>query len=157
MIAGMAKLRTSKKSKPEGPDLFAFAAVRGESARLPETAAAVRLEAAALADPTATVSQLLSCLGRLGDEDLLSLVSALGVEAARRGLTPVNVVGSPAPKSGARQKPRLAPAGKSGAPSIPTSKVNAIRAALKAGVKPSAVARQFGVSIKHIKQLFDEG
>ena len=40
--------------------------------------------------------------------------------------------------------------------SMPTSKVNAIRAALEAGVKPGAVARQFGVSIAQIKKLFEK-
>jgi hypothetical protein len=39
---------------------------------------------------------------------------------------------------------------------MPTSKVNAIRASLEAGVKPGVVARQFGVSIAQIKKLFDE-
>lgn len=145
-----------KKSKPEGPDLFAFAAVHREGPRLSEPAAAELAEVAAIADLEATASQLLAGLDRLRDSDLLSLVSALGAEAARRGLTPARVADERAPESGAKLKTLSSPAGKSGAPSISTSKVNAIRAALKAGVKTGAVARQFGVSVAQIKKLFDE-
>jgi hypothetical protein len=134
MIAAMAKPRSEKKGKPEGPDLFAFAAVRGGEPRLPEPAAAERVETAAVADPAAMAGQLLAGLDRL---------------------PPVRVADEPAAKSGARLKPLSASAGKSGAASIPTSKVNAIRAALEAGVKPGAVARQFGVSIAQIRKLFN--
>jgi len=99
--------------------------------------------------------QLLAGLDKLPDNDLLGLVSALVAETECRGLTPVRTADEPAEKSGARPKPSSAPPRKSGAASIPTSKVNAIRAALEAGVKPGAVARQFGVSIAQIRKLFD--
>jgi len=153
MIGAMAKPRSSRKGEPEGPDLFAFAAVRGDGLRLPQPAAE-RAETAAAADPAAMAGQLLAGLAKLPDSDLLSLVSALGAEAKRRGLTSVRTADEPAPKSGLRLKPS-ASAGKSGAAPIPTSKVNAIRAALEAGVKPGAVARQFGVSVAQIRKLFD--
>lgn len=155
MIANMAKPRSSSKGKTEGPDLFAFAADRGDGPRSREPAAAERAEPAAVADPAATAGQLLAGLEKLPSSDLLSLVSALGVEVARRGLMPVRV-DEPAPKAGARRKPSSASAGKSVTASMPTSKVNAIRAALEAGVKPGAVARQFGVSIAQIKKLFEK-
>lgn len=155
MIANMAKPRSSKKGKTEGPDLFAFAAVRGDGPRSPEPAAADVAETVAVADPAAMAEQLLANLENLPDSDLLSLVSTLGGEAARRGLTRVKAADEPALKSGARLKPSSATPGKSGPASIPTSKVNAIRAALEAGVKPGAVARQFGVSIAQIRKLFD--
>ena len=155
MIGAMAKLRSSKKGKPEGPDLFAFAAVHGDGPGLQESAAAERAEVAALVDPAAMAGQFLAGLDKLSDRDLLSLVSALVAEAERRGLTSVRTADEPAPESGARLKPSSASAGKSGVASIPTSKANAIRAALNAGVKPGAVARQFGVSIAQIRKLFD--
>ena len=113
MIANMAKPRSSSKGKTEGPDLFAFAADRGDGPRSPEPAAAERAEPAAVADPAATAGQLLAGLDKLPSSDLLSLVSALGVEVARRGLMPVRVVDEPAPKAGARLKPSSASAGKS--------------------------------------------
>jgi len=157
MIDAMVKLRSSKKGKPEGPDLFAFAAVRGDEPRLAEPAAPARVETAAVSDLAAIVGQLLAGVDRLPDSDLLRLVSALGAEAERRGLTQTRTADEPAEKSGARLKPSSAPPRKSGAASIPTSKANAIRAALEAGVKPGVVARQFGVSIAQIKKLFDAG
>lgn len=157
MIAAMAKPRSSKKGKPEGPDLFAFAAVRGDEPWLAELAAPARVETAAVSDLAAIAGQLLARLDKLPDSDLLKLVSALGAEADRRGLPPVKATDEPATKSASRVKPSSASAGKSGAASIPTSKVNAIRAALEAGVKPGAVSRQFGVSIAQIKKLFDAG
>jgi hypothetical protein len=36
------------------------------------------------------------------------------------------------------------------------SRINAIRAALKAGVKPTVIARQFGVSLSAIRQAFSD-
>jgi len=138
MIAAMAKPRSSRKSKLEGPDLFKFAAVRGEERRLPEPAAE-RAETAAATDPAAMAGQLLAGLDKLPDSDLLGLVSALVAETERRELMPVRTADEPAPKSGVRLKPSSASAGKSVTASIPTSKANAIRVALEAGVKPGAV------------------
>jgi len=157
MIATMAKPRSSKKDKTEGPDLFAFTAVRGDGPRSPEPAAAERAEPAAVAEPAAMAGQLLAGLDRLPDGGLLDLLSALGAEAQRRGLTPAALPDKAPPKLGARIKASPGSAASSGPSSLPTSKVNAIRAALEAGVKPGAVARQFGVSIAQIKKLFDEG
>lgn len=103
----------------------------------------------------AMAGHLLANLERLPDSDLLRLVSSLDGEAARRGLTQVRVADEPAPKSRTQRKPSLATPGKSGPASIPTSKANAIRTALEAGVKTGAVARQFGFSIAQIRKLFD--
>jgi hypothetical protein len=45
-----------------------------------------------------------------------------------------------------------------GAGSLTTGKLNAVRAAFKAGVKPSAIARQFGISQSDVrKALATEG
>jgi hypothetical protein len=156
----MAKPRSSKKGKSEGPDLFAFAAVRGRGQGASEPApaeAAKPAELAAVDDPAAVAVKLLAGLDRLQDGGLLDLLSALGAEAFRRGLTPVRAAESAIPKPGPRLKPSPGQTAKPGPSSIPTSKVNAIRAALEAGVKPGAVARQFGVSIAQIKKLFEEG
>ena len=39
-----------------------------------------------------------------------------------------------------------------GAGSLTTGKLNAVRAAFKAGVKPSAIARQFGISQSDLRK-----
>ncbi|SDB57634.1 hypothetical protein SAMN02982931_04593 [Bauldia litoralis] len=41
------------------------------------------------------------------------------------------------------------------AASLPQGKLNAIRAAVKAGVKPNVIARQFGVSLAAIKKALE--
>ena len=156
----MAKPRSSKKGKPEGPDLFAFAATRGRGRGASETASAQSAEPAKVAvvdDPAAAAVKLLAGLDRIQDGGLLDLLWALGAEAERRGLTPVKVAESAVPKPGGRRKPSPGQTARPATASIPTSKANAIRAALEAGVRPGAVSRQFGVSIAQIKKLFDEG
>src|SRR3954471_9988485 len=42
-------------------------------------------------------------------------------------------------------------AAEDGAHSLTTGKLNAVRAAFKAGVKPSAIARQFGISQSDVR------
>jgi hypothetical protein len=160
MIRSMAKARSSKKGKSEGPDLFAFAAVRSTEVGLSEPApaqSAEPTEVAAVDDPAAVAGELVAGLDRLQDGDLLDLLAALGAEAERRGSKPVRAADSAIPKPVARLKPSPVQMARPGPSSIPTSKVNAIRAALEAGFKPGAVARQFGVSIAQIKKLFEEG
>lgn len=152
MIRNMAKARSSKTGEPEGLDLFAFAAVRKDAPNVVEVA--LDLPASAVADLAEVARTLLAGLDRLEDGDLLRLVSALGAEGDRRGLMPSRSPDEGSPKPGSRLKPSPAMAA-SGLSALPTSKVNAIRAALEAGVKPPAVARQFGVSIGQIKKLFD--
>jgi DNA invertase Pin-like site-specific DNA recombinase len=46
-----------------------------------------------------------------------------------------------------REKP-----GKEAAPSMPQGKLNAVRAAFKAGVTPSRIARQFGISQSDVRK-----
>jgi DNA-binding transcriptional regulator LsrR (DeoR family) len=44
-----------------------------------------------------------------------------------------------------------------GAGSLTTGKLNAVRAAFKAGVKPSAIARQFGISQSDVRRVLAQG
>lgn len=157
MIRSMAKARSSKKGRSEGLDLFAFAAVKVDApgVSIPEPTKLVELAAAD--EPAALACKLLAFVGGLQDGDLLGLLSALDAEAQRRGLAPVRAANEPAPKPGSRLKSPPGVATSSRSTSLPTSKANAIRAALEAGVKPGAVACQFGVSVAQIRKLFDAG
>ena len=77
-------------------------------------------------------------LKRLDDVELDTLLVAVNNEAQRRGRQPAS-----------RVKPMRQPRpvrAEHGADSLTTGKLNAVRAAFKAGVKPSAIARQFGIS-----------
>jgi hypothetical protein len=48
-------------------------------------------------------------------------------------------------------------ASEDGACSLTTGKLNAVRAAFKAGVKPSAIARQFGISQSDVRKALAQG
>jgi hypothetical protein len=84
-------------------------------------------------------NDLAGALKRLDDVEIDALLAAVVAEAEHRGRRP------PSP---AREKPiadakpqRRQGANEDGAGSLTTGKLNAVRAAFKAGVKPSAIAR----------------
>jgi hypothetical protein len=99
---------------------------------------------------------LAGALKRLDDSELDALLAAVTAEAERRGRQPL----SPAKEKvsvSARPRPRQAPA-EGGLGSLTTAKLNAVRASFKAGVKPSTIARQFGISQSDVrKALATEG
>jgi len=57
-----------------------------------------------------------------------------------------------AEKPDAKPRPRAEAIAKDGTGLLTTGKLNAVRAAFKAGVKPSAIARQFGISQSDIRK-----
>lgn len=83
---------------------------------------------------------LSGALARLADDELERLSKAVLAERCRRW-----------PQEKERQCASKKPPG----PELPQAKVIAIRAALKAGVKPTVVARQFGVSPAEIRRDLD--
>ena len=96
---------------------------------------------------------LAGALKRLDDAEIDALLAAVTTEAERRGRLPP----SPAKEKPAADAKPQAPV-KDGAGSLTTGKLNAVRAAFKAGVKPSAIARQFGISQSDVrKALAAEG
>ena len=93
---------------------------------------------------------LKTALHALAEHDLLQLSAAITEELKQRGL-----LASPAQSTDVRPAGRKA-ASRPGAPTLPPARVSAIRAAVKAGVKPSVVARQFGVSPNAIRSALEE-
>jgi hypothetical protein len=99
---------------------------------------------------------LAGALKQLGDREIDALLSAVTTEAERRGRL-----------SAQRSKDEFAADAKTqahqapieaGGGSLTTGKLNAVRAAFKAGVRPSAIARQFGISQSDVrKALATEG
>jgi hypothetical protein len=94
----------------------------------------------------------------LSEDELNRLARTVNEELARRNLLVV-----PKPSTGPETKPKrpvvLAdknigkrPTSGTDAPPLTQSRINAIRAAFKAGVRPSTIARQFGVSRSAIQQ-----
>jgi hypothetical protein len=95
---------------------------------------------------------LAGALKRLDDTEIDSLLAAVSSEAERRGRMPPRTASKTA-ASGTKRPPA-----DDGAGSLTTGKLNAVRAAFKAGVKPSAIARQFGISQSDVrKALATEG
>jgi hypothetical protein len=100
---------------------------------------------------------LAGALKRLDDAEIPTLRAAVTTEAERRGRLPLSPVKE---KSAADAKPltRQAPTDENRAGSLTTGKLNVVRAAFKAGVKPSAIALQFGISQSDVrKALATEG
>ena len=106
----------------------------------------VRPEAPAAASPRPLLpSDLEASLQILSAAEFERLLSAVHGEASRRTKS------EPMSKRALGPRPQKLdpPAG------IPSGKANAVRAAFKAGVKPSAIARQFGLSQADIRALLN--
>ena len=88
---------------------------------------------------------LAGALERLDDTEIDSLLAAVTSEAERRGRIPMRSAKTTA--SDTKRPPVDA-----GAASLTTGKLNAVRAAFKAGVKPYAIARQFGISQSDVRK-----
>jgi hypothetical protein len=93
---------------------------------------------------------LAGALKRLDDNEIDALLAAVTTEAERRGRLPAIATKEKVPVN-AKPQPRHAPA-KDGLGSLTTGKLNAVRAAFKAGVKPSTIARQFGISQSDVRK-----
>ena len=107
------------------------------------------------AAPFLLPNDLGGALKRLDDVEIDALLAAVTTEAERRGRRPP----SPAkekPVSDAKPQRRQEPA-QDVAGSLTTGKLNAVRAAFKAGVKPSAIARQFGISQSDVRKALAIG
>jgi hypothetical protein len=100
-------------------------------------------EHASAASPSyALPTNLPSALGHLDNDQLDRLLAALLAEREARDGKKVLVSNEPS-----REKP-----GKKAASSLPQGKLNAVRASFKAGVKPSQIARQFGISQSDVRK-----
>ena len=89
---------------------------------------------------------LAGALKRLDDTEIDSLLTAVTSEAERRGRMPTRSASKTVASASKR------PAADDGAGSLTTGKLNAVRAAFKAGVKPSVIARQFGISQSDVRK-----
>jgi hypothetical protein len=99
---------------------------------------------------------LAGALKHLGDREIDALLSAVTTEAERRG-RPTAQRSKEKFTADAKTQAHQTLA-EAGAGSLTTGKLNAVRAAFKAGVKPSAIARQFGISQSDVrKALATEG
>jgi hypothetical protein len=101
-------------------------------------------------------NDLEASLATLNDRDFELLLVAVTKEAARRG----DRVKVPDAPTNATIPVKLSPKSERKAPlahDIPIAKANLVHAAFKAGVKPAAIARQFGISHALIRELLRSG
>jgi hypothetical protein len=91
-------------------------------------------------------SDLPAAIKHLSDQEFEQLQAAIAVEQQRRGKKP------PTPKKTPSKRPVEAVA-----VSLTPGKLSAVRAAYKAGVRPSKIAKQFGVSQSDVRKVLQVG
>ena len=141
------------RTKPATPDLFSTHMVQDGS---PPTRRASAKEAPA---DTATQRHVLprdlpNAVKYLTDTELDLLITTSVQEAKRRGRLPPSAQPNPtdepvAKQSSSRHKGQTEVANVS----FTRGQVNAVRAATKAGIKPSQIARQFGISQSDVRKV----
>jgi hypothetical protein len=136
----------TRRSAQTIPDLFSAP----PTAKAPEPLAAPQKKAntgSVASQPRLFLPKdLAGALKRLDTAEIDALLAAVTTEAERRGRRAKDK-----PTADARPQPRQASA-EHGAGSLTTGKLNAVRAAFKAGVKPLAIARQFGISQSEVRK-----
>ena len=129
------------------PDLFEGKAVPSKPAADPFSHAEPRARDAVLLP-----SDLKTSLAVLSETEFARLLTSVITEASRRGLRtpalPERVV-----QSALAEAPRRSKSKTGSSEGVTATKANLVRAAIKAGVKPSAIARQFGLSKAAISEV----
>jgi len=108
-----------------------------DTASKPTTPLPADEPAAAVSQTYALPTNLPSALSHLDDEQLDRLLAAVLSEQQRRGKSD-----EPSHKQRAKEV----------TPPLAQGKLNAVRAAFKAGVRPSRIAKQFGISQADVKK-----
>lgn len=90
---------------------------------------------------------LTGSLSHLCEQDITRLAEAVNTEMQRRGLS-VTVPGAAPSRRTRKLPPDL--------PNLTRSQISLIRSSIKAGVKPSVLSRQFGLSQAQIRAALDE-
>src|SRR6478672_12553759 len=136
--------------RPLGPDLFSSASLRegpSPGAKPPRQAPSNKEFPTATPLPQYLLPRDLSNgIKQLTDQEFDRLLAAVLTEQKRRGKK----------LSVSRKASRKPPVREFGPPLAP-AKVNAVRAAFKAGVAPSRIARQFGISHADVREALASG
>jgi hypothetical protein len=115
--------------KPTIPDLFSMP--HRDQAALPPNPPIPLADKAASSPQHVLPSDLPAAIKHLNDQELDQLQAAVTAEQLRRGKKP------PSPEKSKRAEAAIV--------SLTPTKLNAVRAAFKAGVRPSKIAKQFGI------------
>jgi predicted DNA-binding protein (UPF0251 family) len=122
------------------PDLFSTVLPR-EPSSLPPNPPMPTADSAASSARHVLPSDLSAAIKHLNDQELDQLQAAVTTELKRRGKKPPLSDKTPS-------KRKEAPA-----VTLTIGKLNAVRAAFKAGVRPSKIAKQFGISQSEVRKV----
>ena len=123
------------------PDLFSTALPR-EPSSLPPNPPITTADNAASSPRRVLPSDLPTAIKHLKDQELEQLLAAVTAEQQRRGKKPPSQAKTPG------KDPVQAVA-----VSLTPGKLSAVRAAFKAGVRPSKIAKQFGISQSDVRKV----
>jgi hypothetical protein len=142
MIPSMGQDRTPQAS----PDLFSTAPVAETSPLATKPASSAEPERRHVLP-----KDLPNAVRHLTDQELDSLIAASLEEAKRRGRSPAGIqteesVAKRSSGTDDRRQGELAV-------SLTRGQINAVRAAFKAGIKPSLISRQFGISLSDVRKV----
>jgi hypothetical protein len=139
------------------PDLFSNDAVRDVSAEQMERGSDRVTPAAIPSKRHVLPENLEHAVKQLNDDELTQLIGVALKEAKRRGKSPLGIGGDRMQSS--RQKlPKIENASNRKRfevteVTLSLGKLNAVRAAFKAGVTPSRIAREFGISQANVRKV----
>jgi len=143
MIPTMVQDRTQWTT----PDLLATAPVGETSPPAKKPASSAALEGRHVLP-----KDLPNAIKHLTDQELDRLITASLDEAKRRGRSPPSVQ---ADKSASKRSSRTDDRRQVEAATVSLTRgqINAVRAAFKAGIKPSLISRQFGISPSDVRKV----
>ena len=149
--SGMITAMARDRSQHATPDLFSTASFR-ETTSPPKTQVSARTADAA-SQRYVLPEHLPNAIKHLTDRELDLLIAASMDEAKRRGRLLPSVQANAPDES----IPKRLPSKDKRQAEIPTAsltrgQVNAVRAAFKAGITPSRIARQFGLSQSNVRK-----
>jgi hypothetical protein len=165
----VAAMPSPHTERPISDDLSSAAEKKSRPAEIAVPHTTVSPDAPAALPRYLLPKDLPGALAQLDDREIDSLLAAVIEEATRRGrLTPTlkaklveaSQGADPPPKT---QTPVRAPASPlqgthiDRTASLTIGQTNAVRAAFMAGVKPSAIARQFGISQSVVRKTLSSG
>jgi hypothetical protein len=140
-----------RRSADQTPDLFS-APPRAKAAEPPAVPNAVPGSEQLGSEPRHLLPKdLARSLKRLDNAEIDTLLAAVTAEAERRGRVAKPQLQAEAKTAGRRTAVEEVAGG------LTKGKLNAVRAAFKAGVKPSAIARQFGLSQSDVRRALAQG
>jgi len=135
----------SSRARSTTPDLFSTTSATlplSPSVNTPPSSPATKDGGATGSSPSYGLpTNLPNALSHLDDDQLDRLLAAVHAEQQRRGK-----------KLSVPDEPSRKQSNKEVAPPLAQGKLNAVRAAFKAGVRPSRIARQFGISLPDVRR-----